>query len=555
MTSTEKTPFYITTAITYPNGVPHIGHAYEYIATDAMARFKRLDGYDVFFLTGTDEHGMKIAQAAEKEGVTPKELVDRNAEIYKAAHAALGVSYDRFIRTTDADHYAASQAIWKKMEANGDIYLSKYEGWYSVRDEAFYVEDETVVKDDGIRYSRESDTEVTWTAEESYFFRLSAYQDKLLALYEAHPEFGAPQSRFNEVISFVKRGLEDLSISRTTFDWGVPVPGNDKHVMYVWVDALTNYLTGVGYPDVDSESFKKFWPADVHVIGKDISRFHAIYWPAFLMSAGLELPKRIMIHGFLQNNGVKMSKSLGNVVAPADFVAQYGLDQVRYFFLREVPFGADGNYNHEAIVGRMNSDLANNFGNLAQRSLSMVAKNCEGRVPAPGGFTAEDTALLGQANGLLEVVRAAFEKQEFSRALEAIWAVLGDTNAYFAEQAPWVLRKTDVERMNTVLYVTLEVLRIVAILAQPVMPTATAAILDTLGQPEGEARQFAALGTPIAAGTQLPAPAPVFPKYEEPAEAEPATPSRRSRTSDNRGRGSGSVFSCTTCGSVRRGIE
>ena len=310
--------------------------------------------------------------------------------------------YDRFIRTTDADHYAASQAIWKKMEANGDIYLSKYEGWYSVRDEAFYVEDETVVKDDGIRYSRESDTEVTWTAEESYFFRLSAYQDKLLALYEAHPEFGAPQSRFNEVISFVKRGLEDLSISRTTFDWGVPVPGNDKHVMYVWVDALTNYLTGVGYPDVDSESFKKFWPADVHVIGKDISRFHAIYWPAFLMSAGLELPKRIMIHGFLQNNGVKMSKSLGNVVAPADFVAQYGLDQVRYFFLREVPFGADGNYNHEAIVGRMNSDLANNFGNLAQRSLSMVAKNCEGRVPAPGGFTAEDTALLGQANGLLE---------------------------------------------------------------------------------------------------------------------------------------------------------
>ncbi|HEY1155444.1 MAG TPA: methionine--tRNA ligase, partial [Arthrobacter sp.] len=253
MTAPEKTPFYITTAITYPNGVPHIGHAYEYIATDAMARFKRLDGYDVMFLTGTDEHGMKIAQTAEKEGITPKELVDRNAEIYQAAHSALGISYDRFIRTTDADHYAASQAIWKKMEANGDIYLDKYEGWYSVRDEAFYAEDETVVKDDGVRYSKETDTEVTWTAEESYFFRLSAYQDKLLALYESHPEFGAPQYRFNEVISFVKRGLEDLSISRTTFDWGVPVPGNDKHVMYVWVDALTNYLTGVGYPDVESE--------------------------------------------------------------------------------------------------------------------------------------------------------------------------------------------------------------------------------------------------------------------------------------------------------------
>lgn len=518
MTSPEKPPFYITTAITYPNGVPHIGHAYEYIATDAMARFKRLDGYDVMFLTGTDEHGMKIAQAAEKEGITPKELVDRNAEIYKAAHAALGISYDRFIRTTDEDHYAASQAIWKKMEAKGDIYLSKYEGWYSVRDEAYYTEDETVLKDDGVRYSRGTDTEVTWTAEESYFFRLSSYQDKLLALYEEQPEFGAPQYRFNEVISFVKQGLQDLSISRTTFDWGVPVPGNDKHVMYVWVDALTNYLTGVGYPDADSEAFRKFWPADVHVIGKDISRFHAIFWPAFLMSAGLELPKRVMIHGFLTNNGVKMSKSLGNVVAPKDFVDQYGLDQVRFFFLREVPFGADGSYNHEAIVGRMNADLANNFGNLAQRSLSMVAKNSEGKVPVPGDFSAEDSALLGQAGELLDVARAAFEKQEFSRALEAIWTVLGDTNAYFAEQAPWVLRKTDVARMNTVLYVTLEVVRIVAILVQPVMPTSAAKLLEVLGQPDGEARQFAAIATPIVPGTQLPAPAPVFPRYEEPSE-------------------------------------
>jgi methionyl-tRNA synthetase len=294
---------------------------------------------------------------------------------------------------------------------------------------------------------------------------------------------------------------------------------NDKHVMYVWVDALTNYLTGVGYPDVDSEKFRKYWPADLHIIGKDISRFHAIYWPAFLMSAGLELPKRVMIHGFLHNNGVKMSKSLGNVVAPADFVAQYGLDQVRFFFLREVPFGADGSYNHDAIVGRMNSDLANNFGNLAQRSLSMVAKNCGGRVPAPGDFTDADTAILAQADALLAAARAAFEKQEFSRALEAIWGVLGDTNAYFAEQAPWVLRKTDVERMNTVLYVTLEVLRIVAILAQPVMPQATGALLATLGQPEGEARQFAAIPTRIVAGTELPAPSPVFPKYEEPAGA------------------------------------
>ncbi|MCA4132101.1 methionine--tRNA ligase [Arthrobacter sp. M4] len=519
MTSPEKSPFYITTAISYPNGVPHIGHAYEVIATDAMARFKRLDGHEVFFMTGTDEHGLKMQQSAEKEGLTAKELADRNSAAFKQMSADLGISYDRFIRTTDEDHYAACRAIWKRMEANGDIYLSKYEGWYSVRDEAYYAEDDTVVKDDGVRYSKETDTEVTWTAEESYFFRLSAYQDKLLELYESQPEFGAPQYRFNEVISFVKRGLEDLSISRTTFDWGVPVPGDEKHVMYVWVDALTNYLTGAGFPDIDSESFTKFWPADVHVIGKDISRFHAIYWPAFLMSAGLDLPKRVMIHGFLTNNGVKMSKSLGNVVAPRDFVDQYGLDQVRFFFLREVPFGADGSYNHEAIVSRMNSDLANNFGNLAQRSLSMVAKNCEGEVPVPGEFSAEDKALLDQAGALLDTARAAFEKQEFSRALEAIWGVLGDTNAYFADQAPWVLRKTDPERMNTVLYVTLEVVRIVAILVQPVMPSAAAKLLGTLGQPDGDARQFVAIGTPIVPGTELPAPTPVFPRYEEPAGA------------------------------------
>jgi methionyl-tRNA synthetase len=481
-----------------------------------MARFKRLDGFDVFFLTGTDEHGLKIAQTAEREGLTPQQFVDRQAEVYREVHELLGTSYDRLIRTTDADHYGAAQSIWKRMADAGDIYLDKYEGWYSVRDEAFYTEDETEVRD-GVRYSKETDTEVTWTAEESYFFRLSAYQDRLLAYYESHPEFGAPQYRFNEVISFVKHGLEDLSISRTSFDWGVPVPDAPGHVMYVWVDALTNYLTGVGYPDVESEQFERFWPADVHIIGKDISRFHAIYWPAFLMSAGLELPRRVMIHGFLQNNGVKMSKSLGNVVAPADMIAQYGLDAVRYFFLREVPYGADGSYSHEAIVGRMNADLANNLGNLAQRSLSMVAKNLDGVVPEPGEFTAADREVLDAAAALLPAVRAAFDRQEFSRALEAVWTVLGDTNAYFAEQAPWVLRKTDPARMATVLYVTLEVVRQVGLLVQPVMPASAARLLDVLGQPEGEARQFAALDTPIVPGTQLPAPTPVFPRYEEPA--------------------------------------
>lgn len=522
MTSTElaKTPYYLTTAITYPNGVPHIGHAYEYIAADAMARFKRLDGFDVMFLTGTDEHGMKIAEAAQKEGLTPKELVDKYAAIYKDVHAALGISYDRFIRTTDADHYAASQDIWKKMEAAGDIYLGKYEGWYSIRDEAYYGEDETELREDGKRYSKVTDTELTWTEEESYFFRLSNYQDKLLALYAERPEFGAPRTRFNEVISFVKGGLDDLSISRTTFDWGVPVPGNDKHVMYVWVDALTNYLTGIGYPDMDSESFKKYWPVDVHIIGKDISRFHAVYWPAFLMSAGIELPQRVMIHGFLHNNGVKMSKSLGNVVAPADWVAQYGLDQVRFFLLREVPFGADGSYNHEAVVGRMNADLANNLGNLAQRSLSMVAKNCGGVVPTPGELSAADQAILTAAGDLLEKSRAAYQNQDFHGSLEEIWKVLGDTNAYFADQAPWQLRKTDFARMETVLYVTLEVLRIVALLIQPVVPASAAKLLAALGQGDdidAENHQFSAIAVPLRPGTELPAPTPIFPRYEEPA--------------------------------------
>ena len=480
-----------------------------------MARFKRLDGYDVFFMTGTDEHGQKMLQTAEKQGITPRELAQKNSDAFQAMNDELGISYDRFIRTTDADHYAAAQAIWKRMEDNGDIYLDKYAGWYSVRDEAFHAEEDTEVREDGVRYSKETDTEVLWTEEESYFFRLSNYQDRLLELYKSQPDFGAPHTRFNEVIRFVERGLEDLSVSRTTFDWGVPVPGNKDHVMYVWVDALTNYLTGTGFPDTESETYKKYWPADVHVIGKDISRFHAIYWPAFLMSAKLPLPKRIMIHGFLHNNGVKMSKSLGNVVAPADFVEQYGLDQVRYFFLREVPFGADGSYSHETIISRMNSDLANNLGNLAQRSLSMVAKNCGGVVPTPGEFTEADQQILDEAGKLLDICRDAFSRQEFSKALEAIWAVLGDTNAYFAEQSPWVLRKTDVARMETVLYVTLEVLRRVALLVQPIMPTAAATLLEELGQIEGNAREFAAVISTIEPGIRLPSPSPIFPKYDE----------------------------------------
>ncbi|MFJ2471116.1 methionine--tRNA ligase [Glutamicibacter sp. NPDC087583] len=514
MTSQQK-PFYITTAISYPNGTPHIGHAYEVVATDVMARFKRLDGFDVFFLTGTDEHGQKMMQTAENLGVTPAQLAQRNSDAFQAMNDELGTSYDRFIRTTDADHHAAAQELWRRMEANDDIYLDKYAGWYSVRDEAFYTEDQTEVRKDGIRYAVETDTEVTWTEEESYFFRLSKYQDKLLEYYQNNSEFGAPRSRFNEVVRFVEGGLMDLSISRTTFDWGIPVPGNEKHVMYVWVDALTNYLTGVGFPDVESASFQKYWPADVHVIGKDISRFHAIYWPAFLMSAKLPLPKRVMIHGFLHNNGVKMSKSLGNTVSPDDFVNRYGLDQVRYFFLREVPFGADGSYNHETIVARINGDLANNFGNLAQRSLSMVAKNCGGVVPTPGELLEADQQILEAAGKLLEINRDAFSRQEFSKALESVWHVLGDTNAYFAEQEPWKLKKTDPERMATVLYVTIEIVRKVALLLQPVLPQAMTSMLNALAVGEGSARTFESFDSALVPGTELPAPSPVFPRYEE----------------------------------------
>lgn len=509
------TPFYITTAISYPNGNPHIGHAYETIAADVLARFKRLDGFDVRFMTGTDEHGQKMQTTAEKLGKTAKELADENSARFKAMNDALNISYDRFIRTTDPDHYVASQAIWKRMEENGDIYLGKYAGWYSVRDEAYYAEDETEVRD-GQRYAIATGTEVEWTEEESYFFRLSKYGDKLLELY-ANEGYVFPESRRNELISFVKGGLNDLSISRTTFDWGVPVPGNDKHVMYVWVDALTNYLTGLGYPDTENELFTKYWPADLHLIGKDITRFHSIYWPAFLWSAGLELPKRVFGHGFLLVNGEKMSKSVGNVVDPANLVDAFGLDAVRFFLMREVSFGQDGSYSEESIINRINSDLANNLGNLAQRSLSMVAKNCGGAVPEHGEFTEADRKILDEAVALYEPVRADFDEQAFHRALERIWTVLADTNAYFAEQEPWTLRKNgELERMNTVLYVTLEVVRQVALLLQPVMPDSTAKLLTLLGVPEGDARQFAALGTALVPGTELPAPAPVFPRYEAP---------------------------------------
>jgi methionyl-tRNA synthetase len=511
----EKPRYYITTSIAYPNGPPHIGYGYEVICTDAIARFKRLDGFDVFYLTGTDEHGIKLWQTANKMGISPRALVDQNSARFRAMAELLNSSNDAFIRTTEERHHKSSQAIWQRMQDAGDIYLSKYAGWYSVRDEAYYDESETKIEN-GVRLGPLG-TPVEWVEEESYFFKLSAFADRLLKLYADVPDFVLPKERLNEVMSFVKGGLQDLSISRTTFDWGVKVPTDPKHVMYVWVDALTNYITGVGYPDTNSAMFKRYWPADLHVIGKDIVRFHAVYWPAFLMSAGIEVPRQISCHGWILNRGEKMSKSVGNVVDPFDLAKAYGVDQLRYFFLREVSFGQDGNYSHEQIVARINADLANDLGNLAQRSLTMVNKQLGGVVPEPGAFSENDKTILAAADAMLGKARDAMKTHQLHQVLNAVWAVVADANRYFAGEAPWALAKTDPARQKTVLYVTAEVIRQVAILSQPFIPTSAGKLLDLLAVPVGE-RDFTRLGSGhrLAAGVTMPAPSPVFPRYVEP---------------------------------------
>jgi len=506
-------PYYITTPIYYVNDSPHIGHAYTTLACDVLARFMRLDGYDVHFLTGTDEHGQKVEKAAEVAGVSPQEFTDRVSETFRALPGALNFSNDDFIRTTEPRHIKAVQAIWQALEKNGDIYLGSYAGWYAVRDEAFYAESELTKQPDGSRIAPSGAT-VEWVEEPSYFFRLSAWQDRLLAFYEANPDFIAPDSRRNEVVSFVKGGLRDLSISRTTFNWGVPVPGDDAHIMYVWLDALTNYITAVGYPDTDSALFQKFWPADLHMVGKDILRFHAVYWPAFLMAAELAPPKRVFAHGWWTNEGEKISKSTGNVIDPHKLIETYGLDPVRYLLMREVPFGNDGDFSHQAMMHRMNGDLANDLGNLCQRVLSMVAKNCGNAVPTPGEFTDEDTAMLDRAANVIEPLRKSMREQTFHHGLTQIWEVIGDANRYVDSQAPWALRKTDPARMETVLYVLTETIRRIALYVQPFMPESTGKILDQLAVAE-DARDFTALDTRLVAGTTLPKPAPVFPRFVE----------------------------------------
>jgi len=509
----KTSAYYITTPIFYVNDVPHIGHAYTTLACDALARFMRLAGHDVKFLTGTDEHGQKVETSAQAAGMDTQAFTDKVSQNFRDLSAALNFSNDDFIRTTEARHRRSCQALWQKLLENGEIYLGSYAGWYAVRDEAFYTETELKTRPDGTKEAP-TGAPVEWVEEPSYFFRLSAWQDKLLDFYAANPGFILPETRRNEVLSFVKGGLRDLSISRTTFKWGIPVPDDPKHIMYVWLDALTNYITAVGYPDMDDSAFQTYWPANIHMVGKDILRFHAVYWPAFLMGAGIAPPKRVYAHGWWTSEGKKISKSLGNAIDPHDLIARYGLDQVRYFLLREVPFGSDGDFSHRAMVGRMNSDLANDFGNLAQRSLSMIAKNCGSVLPAPGAFSSADQALLTAARDLRQRLETEYEVQAFHKALETTWAAIGDANRYIDEQAPWALRKTDPERMGTVLYVVAETLRHLAILSQPVMPGAMNLLLDQLGV-AADKRDFAALAEALTAGTALPKPQGIFPRFVE----------------------------------------
>jgi len=515
----DKT-YYITTPIYYVNDAPHIGHAYTTLACDVLARFKRLDGYDVRFLTGTDEHGQKVEKAATEAGIDPQTFTDRVSVNFRELASAMAFSNDDFIRTTEDRHVRSVQAIWKALVDNGEIYLGSYAGWYAVRDEAFYTESELETRPDGSKFAKASGATVEWVEEPSYFFRLSDWGDRLLDYYEKNPGFILPETRRNEVVSFVKSGLKDLSVSRTTFKWGIPVPGDDEHIMYVWLDALTNYITAVGYPDTDSDMFRRYWPADLHMVGKDILRFHTVYWPAFLMAAGVAPPKRVFAHGWWTNEGQKISKSLGNVIEPHALIEKYGLDPVRYFLLREVPFGNDGDFSHRAMIGRLNGDLANDLGNLCQRVLSMIAKNCGGKAPDPAGHTeASDDKLTAQAAAVLPRLRAELDVQAFHAALTAIWEVIGEANRYVDAQAPWTLRKSDPGRMGVVLYTLAETIRRLGIVLQPFMPGAAAAILNQLSVPT-DTRSFADFPTAIAPGTDLPPPQPVFPRYVEEEEGD-----------------------------------
>ena len=510
-------PFYITTAISYPNGKPHIGHAYEAVAADAIARFQRMQGRDVRFVTGTDEHGLKMVKTAREQGVEVQALCDEISGYFKQMCGTLNISYDRFIRTTEPAHHAASVALWEAMQARGDLYLDRYEGWYSVRDEAFYEEKELNLGEGGVKLSPQG-TPVEWTVEESWFFRLSNYAQPLLDFYAANPDFMRPESRRNEVLKFVEGGLRDLSVSRTSFDWGVKVPGSPEHVMYVWVDALTAYMSALGYPDRDGD-WGKYWPADLHLIGKDIVRFHTVYWPAFLMSAGLPLPKQVFGHGFLlARGGEKMSKSLGNVVDPIALAERYGVDPLRYFFLREVSFGQDGTWSEEAIVTRCNAELANSFGNLAQRVLSLIFKNLGGEVPAWGSAVEDIELRAFVRSAVLNDVRREFEELSFSTGLDAWMKAVFACNAYIDETAPWALKRTDPARMAEVLGTLYRCIADLAIGLFPIAPESAQRLLDAMGICETDRNyEWIATGNPGNPHTIV-QPVPLFPRLELSAE-------------------------------------
>ncbi len=514
-------PYYITTAISYPNGKPHIGHAYEAIAADVIARFHKAQGRDVRLVTGTDEHGLKMAQTARAEGRDTLEFASEMSNYFREMCAALNIEYDAFCRTTEARHHEASIAIWQAMASSGDLYLDRYEGWYSVRDEAYYAESELRDGEGGERLSPQG-TPVEWTAEETWFFRLSKYRDSLIELNES-PGFLEPESRRNEVLSFLKgQELRDLSVSRTSFDWGVPVPGSRGHVMYVWVDALTAYLTAIGFPDRKGE-FARFWPANLHLIGKDIVRFHAVYWPAFLKSAGLPPPRAVFGHGFLLHRGEKMSKSLGNVVDPLELAERYGVDQLRYFLMREVGFGQDGSFSAAAIVARCNAELANSFGNLAQRVLSMIFKNLDGEFSLFETDEADTQLHVATAQAARYELPRDFEALNFSAGIEAWMRAVFACNQYVDERAPWSLRKTDFERMRVVLLTLFVAIRDLAIAIRPVVPGSADQLLDQMGVPVAE-RDFAAIedtgwyARHVKSGFRLQQPTGVFPRLELPAE-------------------------------------
>ncbi len=513
-------PYYITTAIAYPNGRPHIGHAYEAVGTDAIARFQRLMGRDVCFVTGTDEHGLKMDQTARAAGKATMELADEMSSYFREMYAKLNISNDHFCRTTAQSHHAACQELWNRLAANDDLYLDIYEGWYSVRDEAFYDESELIDGEGGSKLSPQG-TPVEWTSEETWFFRLSKYEKPLLELYAAQPDLIRPDSRRNETIRFVEGGLRDLSVSRTSFDWGVKVPGSPNHVMYVWLDALATYISGIGFPN-DTPEWRKYWPANVHIIGKDIVRFHTVYWPAFLLSAKLPLPRQVFGHGFLLSRGEKMSKSLGNVVDPMVLADSFGVDALRYFLLREVSFGQDGSYSAEAIVLRVNAELANSFGNLAQRTLSFIAKNLDGVMPTNGRSEPADTVLLELVqNACANDMPREFAEFAFSVGLESWMKAVYACNQYIDLQAPWTLRKTDPERMLAVLETLLRAIRALAIAVQPIIPASASVMLDQLQITQND-RDYTALNDHdyyaelIARDARIAPPSPVFPRLDTP---------------------------------------